>query len=143
VVVALYATLVLATVLAVALALGAGPLISAIYGRDFLDGASALRLLLPGTVLYAGTLVVISGLYSVDRPFTASVAQAVGAVLTVAGLALFLSSGGIRAAAIVSSVAYAAVFVAALLAYRREARLSWRDLVPRRADFSGPAGGDR
>jgi hypothetical protein len=51
-------------------------------------------------------------------------------VVTVVGLVSFLSSGGVTAAAIVSSVSYATIFVASLLAFRHVSGLPWRGLVP-------------
>ena len=79
--------------------------------KDFeyaFDGSvTPLRLLLPGTVLYAGVGVLASGLYAVNRPFTATVAQVAGAVVTVAGLLVFLREGGVNAADAVTTVSYA------------------------------------
>ena len=56
---------------------------------------------------------------------------------TVIGLIAFLPSGGITAAAIVSSASYALIFVASLVAYRALARLPWGALA---ADARAAAG---
>jgi O-antigen/teichoic acid export membrane protein len=88
-----------------------------------------MRILLLGSVLYAAAGAPCAGLYALNRPFTAGVAQLLAAVVTVTGLLLFLQHGGIRAAAIVSTVAYGLVFALALVLYRRAAQLRWRDLV--------------
>jgi hypothetical protein len=57
--------------------------------------------------------------------------QAAGLVVTVVGLLVFLPSGGITAAAIVSTVAYGTVFVSALVAYQRATGLAWRRFLNR------------
>ena len=132
---ALYVTLAIAGVLALALALVARPLLGAVYGDDFRDAAEPLRLILPGAVLFAASSIVGAGLYAAGRPFTATLAQLAGMVVTVAGLAIFLRSGGITAAAIVSSASYATVFVATLVAYKRVTGLPWRALLPGRERF--------
>jgi O-antigen/teichoic acid export membrane protein len=126
----LYATLAIAIVLAGTIAAVAGVAVRIVYGSDFAGSVTPLRILLVGTVLYAAAGVACSGLYAVNRPFTAALAQFTAAAVTVAGLLLFLRSGGIEAAAIVSTVAYGLVFVIALALYRRTAGLTWRELVP-------------
>jgi O-antigen/teichoic acid export membrane protein len=132
---ALYITLAVAGVLALALALAARPLLGVIYGDDFRDAAEPLRLILPGAVLFAASSIVGAGLYAAGKPFTATLAQLAGMVVTVAGLAIFLRSGGITAAAIVSSVSYATVFLATLVAYKRVTGLPWPALLPGRERF--------
>jgi O-antigen/teichoic acid export membrane protein len=54
----LYATVAIAALLALALALFARPLIGFVYGDDFREAADPLRLLLPGAVLFAGASIV-------------------------------------------------------------------------------------
>jgi O-antigen/teichoic acid export membrane protein len=128
------ATLFVALGLAAGLALVAGPLVHLVFGASFDASVGALRILLPGSVLYAVALVLVSGLYAANRPFTAACVQGTGLVVTVAGLLLFLRPGGIEAAAWVSTAAYATVFAGALLAYRRASGLPWRAFaVPPRA----------
>ena len=46
--------------------------------------------------------------------FTATLTQLLGVVVTVVGLIAFLPTGGITAAALVSSASYGAIFVASL-----------------------------
>jgi uncharacterized membrane protein len=77
----------------------------------------------------------VSGLFAVNRPWSASVAYLSGVITTVVGLALFLRSGGIMAAAWVSTVTYVQVFVVALWMYKRAARLTWAQFVPVRTWF--------
>jgi O-antigen/teichoic acid export membrane protein len=123
------ATLLVALGLALGLALVAGPLVHAVFGASFAGSVGALRILLPGSVLYAVALVLVAGLYAANRPFTAACVQGAGLLVTVAGLLAFLRSGGIEAAAWVSTAAYATVFACALLAYRRTSGLPWRAFV--------------
>jgi O-antigen/teichoic acid export membrane protein len=123
------ATLLVALALAVVLALIAEPLVRIVFGAGFAGSVGALRILLPGSVLYAAALVLVAGLYACNRPFTAACAQCSGLVVTVAGLLLFLRGGGIEAAAWVSTAAYATVFACALATYRLAAGLPWRAFV--------------
>jgi O-antigen/teichoic acid export membrane protein len=125
----LQATFFVAALLALAIALVGGVALRLLYGSEFEPGVAPLRLLLPGSVCYACAAVLWSGLYALNRPLTAAASQALGVVVTVTGLTLFLRAGGIEIAALVSTVAYAAVFAAALVLYRRAANLAWREFV--------------
>lgn len=131
---ALLVALAMATVVAVF----APQLVRLLYGGEFEGAVTPLRLMLPGSVLYAGTFVVMSGLYAKDRPLTAGLTQLVSVVVTGVGLLLFLESGGTDAAALVTSVAYGIGFVLALAVYRRVAGLRWRDLLPGRLPAPRP-----
>lgn len=118
-------------VLAILLAAIARPALELVYGEEFGAAAKALRLLLPGTALLALASILVAGLYAAGRPATATLVQAAGLVVTVVGLLAFLPSGGITAAAIVSSAAYGTVFVCALVAYRQATGLEWRRFLNR------------
>jgi O-antigen/teichoic acid export membrane protein len=126
----LWASLAVAGLLAVGLAVFAKPLLGLVYGDDFRDAAESLRLLLPGAVLFAGASILSAGIYAVGRPFTATLTQVLGMVVTLVGLAIFLSGGGITAAALVSSASYATIFVASLIAYKRVSGTPWRRFLP-------------
>jgi O-antigen/teichoic acid export membrane protein len=140
----MHATLAIGTLFALVIGLTADLAIPAVYGPDFGASILPLRLLLPGSVLYGAAVVLASGLYAAGRPFTASIPQAVGLVVTAVGLLVFLRSGGIEAAAIVSTASYAVVFLLALVLYGRTAGLRWRAYLsaPARPDYlvSAPAG---
>jgi O-antigen/teichoic acid export membrane protein len=127
---ALWASLLVAAVLAAVLALLAGPLLGLVYGEDFRDASESLLLLLPGAVLFAGSSILGAGVYAAGRPFTATACQVAGMVVTVAGLFAFLAVGGIIAAALVSTASYATVFVALLIAYQRVTGRPWRSFLP-------------
>jgi antigen flippase len=127
VVLSLQATLALAAVSAVALFVGAEIALTTIYGEAFRHATDTLRLLLPGTVMYAGSTVLAAGLHGAGRPWRATLGQFTGAAVTVVGLIVFVPRGGITAAAAVSTAAYTTVFVANLIAYRRTTSLEWSD----------------
>jgi O-antigen/teichoic acid export membrane protein len=126
----LWASLVAALGLALVLALFARPLLGFVYGDDFRDAAEPLLLILPGAVLFAGSTILTAGVYAAGRPFVATITQVLGMIVTVAGLLAFLGTGGITAAALVSSVSYATVFLATLYAYKRVSGVPWRVFVP-------------
>jgi O-antigen/teichoic acid export membrane protein len=126
----LYATLAIAGALALVVAVFAGPLLGVIYGAQFRPAASTLQLILPGAVLFAGSSIVSAGVYAAGRPLVASLAQVFGVAVTVIGLSVFLRGGGITAAAVISSVSYATVFVATVVAYKFVAGVPWRWFVP-------------
>lgn len=124
----LHATLVVGMAIAVGLGVLAGLLVPLIYSDQFAASVEPLRILLPGAVLFAAANILISGLYGLGRPATGVIAQAIGALITVVGLLLFLRSGGVRAAAIVSTISYTSVFLAATFLYRRYSGATWREL---------------
>jgi O-antigen/teichoic acid export membrane protein len=126
----LWASLAIAGLLALGLALFARPLLGLVYGDQFRDAAEPLVLILPGAVLFAGSSILAAGVLAVGRPFTATFAQILGMVVTVTGLFVFLRRGGITAAALVSTASYATVFLATLVAYRGVTGASWRSFLP-------------
>lgn len=126
----LWASLAVAGLIALGLALFARPLLGFVYGDEFRDAAEPLILLLPGAVLFAGSSIISAGVYAEGRPFTATVAQLIGMFVTVVGLSVFLSTGGITAAALVSTAAYSTVFLATLVAYKVVTGRPWRSFVP-------------
>jgi O-antigen/teichoic acid export membrane protein len=125
----LQAVLMIGVAIAVPLAVLANVVLNLVYGAEFEGAATALRILLPGLVLDAAAMVLWSGLLAANRPFLSSVAAAPAAVLTVVGLILFLESGGIEAAAIVSSCAYTVVFVISIFLYKHVTGLRWRHFL--------------
>jgi len=142
---ALRVTLALGAALALVLALVAEVGVRLIYGAEFEGAVTALRILLPGSVLLAGAGVLQAGLYALNRPLTAGAAGVAGVAVTIVGLLLFLRAGGINAAAIVSTVSYAVVFLVAFELYRRAAGLSMGALAIRERqhhpDSSAGSGG--
>jgi O-antigen/teichoic acid export membrane protein len=127
----LHASLLAGILLAVPLAAFGSLAIRVVYGDAFSDSYPLLLLLLPGAVLFAAAPTLIGGINAANRPFTASIPQITGALLTVAGLIVFLPLGGSTAAAIVSTAVYTVVFTLALLIYRRVSGAPWSAFVPR------------
>ena len=125
-----WASLAIATAGALALALLARPLLGLVYGDDFRAASTSLLLLLPGGVLFAASSILNAGIYAAGHPFTATTTQIIGMLVTVVGLIIFLSGGGVTAAAIVSSASYATIFLSSLVAYRHVTGLPWGALVP-------------
>jgi O-antigen/teichoic acid export membrane protein len=126
----LHATLIIGILLGSGLFLFADLGVRLVYGEEFSESVLPLLILLPGTVLYAAAFILLNGLYAENRPFTATIAQMLGMVVTVAGLLIFLRSGGILAAAIVSTVAYGLVFVVAGVLYWHATGLRWQSFLP-------------
>jgi O-antigen/teichoic acid export membrane protein len=126
----LWASLAVAAALAAGLALLARPLLGLVYGDDFRDAAEPLLLILPGAVLFAGASILNAGVYAAGRPFTSTATQIAGMLVTIVGLSVFLRTGGITAAALVSTASYTTVFLASLLAYQRVAGIPWSQFVP-------------
>jgi O-antigen/teichoic acid export membrane protein len=137
----LFATMAIAALMALILGLFAAPVLGLVYGRSFRQAAPTLQLLLPGAVLFAGSSILSAGIYAAGRPFTTTLTQLAGMTVTVVGLVLFLPTGGITAAAIVSTTAYTTVFVSTLVAYKLINDLPWRSFLPtpaRLRDLTAP-----
>ena len=103
-----------ALIVAAILALAAPWLVSALYGPDFAGSVTALRLLLPGMVFWAGVSILAGGINATGKPVRSSKAQLIGLAVTVIGLAVTLPTVGIVGAAITSTVAYTIVFLVLL-----------------------------
>jgi O-antigen/teichoic acid export membrane protein len=103
--------------------------IKLVYGDAFAAAAPPLRVLLPGEVLEAASIVLLTGMLAANRPFLSTVAYAPSAIFTIAGLLIFLQSGGIMAAAIVTTCAYTVSFVITVILYKRLAGLEWRHFL--------------
>jgi O-antigen/teichoic acid export membrane protein len=130
VIASLWGSLLVAAAVALVLGLFARPLLGLVYGDSFRDAAEPLVLLLPGAVLFAGSSILAAGIYAAGRPLTATIAQALGTVVTVVGLLVFLREGGITAAALVSTASYSTVFLSTLIVYKHVSGQSWRAFVP-------------
>ena len=107
-----------------------------LYGTDYVPAVAPLIALGPG--------VVAMGLYKVlTRNFSSRNRQQVTVLVAIVGLtlnvtldALLIPRLATAGAALASSCAYSAMGLALLLAFRRESRLSWREILqPRRDDL--------
>lgn len=134
-----HATMLMGVLLAIPVAVLAPWLLEIVYSSQFSGAAGALRLLAPGAVLLAMTNFVVSGLYGQNRPATAGATQLPGVAITLVGLFLFLRSGGIEAAALISSITYATSLIIASTVYLNRAAIGWRELFDPRATASAIA----
>jgi O-antigen/teichoic acid export membrane protein len=100
-----------------------------VYGADFEAAAGPLRVMLPGELLEAASTVLWAGMLAANRPFLSTAAYMPSAIVTIAGLLIFLQSGGIMAAALVTTCAYATSFVITVILYRRVAGLEWKNFL--------------
>ncbi len=105
------ATFAISSVVAVILAVGAPQLLRIAFGAQFEKATVALRLLLPGAVAFDVLGVMGTKLLTEGRPGEASLAAAIGAVATVAGLTLLIPKYGIEGAAAVTSIAFVSEIV--------------------------------
>jgi O-antigen/teichoic acid export membrane protein len=96
---------------AVGLAVFGRWLVTRVWGADFADAVTPMRILLPGLVMWTAAAILTSGLKAAGRPTGTSGAQFAGMVVTVVGLVTLLPTIGIDGAAVTSSVAYTTVFV--------------------------------
>jgi O-antigen/teichoic acid export membrane protein len=121
---------------ALVLAMAAPVIVPLAFGEAYEDSIEPLWLLLPGTVLLCGSKVLTSYIFSQGRPLVNTGITVISLVVTlVANLALvpWLDVNG---AAIASSLAYAAHFAAALIAYGWiSGRSPLRALLPDRGDI--------
>ncbi|MBJ7354222.1 MAG: oligosaccharide flippase family protein [Thermoleophilaceae bacterium] len=148
-----HATIILGLVLAAPVALLAPWLLALVYSQSFEAASTALRLLAPGAVLLAMTNVLVSGLFGKGRPATGGFAQLPGAIFMVVTLALFLGTGGIEVAALISTITYGISVVVAGTAYLHfsettsrelfDLRPTARELIARLRRTSGAALGGR
>ena len=122
-------TFITAATLALVIALAARPVIDYAYGAAFDGSVIPLLVMLPGSVCYAAAYVVWAGLGSLNRPGRAAMSQIPGVAITIFGLLAFLGKGGLMAAALVSTIAYASVLILALVLLIRASGLTFRELV--------------
>jgi O-antigen/teichoic acid export membrane protein len=125
----LHLTLGISVAVALVIGLLANVLVTLVYGSDFSDSATALRILLPGVVIDAATAVMVSGLLADGFPARAAAAAMAGMLVTVVGLTLVLPNGGIEGAALVSTLSYTTAFVATVSIYKWSLKLAWRDFI--------------
>jgi O-antigen/teichoic acid export membrane protein len=105
-----------------ALALIGRFLIVAIYGPDFAAAYGPLLALLPGIVLLGGAKVLTNEMAGRGYPQYNSIASAAGLAVTLLLDLTLIPRLGVMGAAIASSIAYAGIFVLALIFYGRASR---------------------
>ena len=124
-----YATLAVGGFFALALAAVAEVAVRLVYGDAFAGAVEPLRLMLPGVVFQSMAAILAAGISASGRPFTATLTSLAGAGVTIAGLVLFLESGGLNAAALVTTAAYALILVLNAIVYRRITGSGWGELL--------------
>jgi O-antigen/teichoic acid export membrane protein len=106
-----------------------------LFGSEFGPAATPFAILLPGavclTIWYVLSLYIVSAL---RRPGTTTIIQGLGFLVSAPLYWLAVRHWGINGAAIVSTVTYAAVFVAGLLVLTRSPHVRWSQLRPRADD---------
>jgi O-antigen/teichoic acid export membrane protein len=122
--VALRGSLAVASTLVLGLAVSAPWVIPLLFGNRYRSAVHLVWLLCPGTVCLALNQVMGDILRGRGRPSYAIAGEVTAAVVTVAGLAAFTGRYGTTAAAVVSSVAYAATSVVLGLLLRRSTRIA-------------------
>jgi O-antigen/teichoic acid export membrane protein len=115
-------TLALTALGGLALAALGRTLIVLIYGEAFAPAYGPLLALLPGVVLLGGAKVLTNEIAGRGHPQYNSMASALGLGLTIFLDLLLIPRFGVLGAAIASSLAYAAIFVAAIVFYARVSR---------------------
>jgi O-antigen/teichoic acid export membrane protein len=115
-------TLALTALGGMALAVVGRTLIVLIYGEAFATAYGPLLALLPGVVLLGGAKVLTNEIAGRGHPHYNSVASALGLGLTIVLDLLLIPRFGVLGAAIASSLAYAAIFVAAIVFSARVSR---------------------
>lgn len=115
------ATLLISSVVAVALALFAPVVLRVVFGDQFAPAAPALRFLLLGSVAYDMVGVITTKLFADGRPGEAAWSSLFGTIITVIGLIVWAPRSGIKGAAMVTSIAWASqvVFLVARGGIRR------------------------
>ncbi|MCA1587115.1 MAG: polysaccharide biosynthesis C-terminal domain-containing protein [Chloroflexi bacterium] len=118
----------LAFCLAVAGTLAGGAIIAAddvialLFGADFAEAVTPMRILLVGAVALAVSTVVGDTLRGLGRPLDPARAEVLGVITTIALLAALVPSRGIEGAAIASTISYTVVMTALVVTYRRRVR---------------------
>jgi O-antigen/teichoic acid export membrane protein len=90
-----------------------------VFGDAYSDSVTPLLWLLPGTVALSGSKILASYIFSQGKPGLNSLITIGSLVVTVAADFALIPPFGVTGAAIASTLAYAAHFALALIAYRR------------------------
>ncbi len=130
-------TLVLLGLACIVVALLADVGVGLFWGDDFSGAANALRILLPGTLVY-GLAAGISGYYTYQRgrPWLAGVISSSSLVIDIALALVFVPRWGINGAALATSISYVLAMGAAAAYFLHDTRTSPAALFRfRRTDF--------
>jgi O-antigen/teichoic acid export membrane protein len=118
-----------ASLLGVALFVFGPTVINVVYGQEFDPAGDLMRILVPGIVALVGGQIIISLLNAAGRPGLGSAVLVPSVVITIVGLLVFLPRYGVTAAATVSTISYAAMFLVALVALRSAVGVRFTDVA--------------
>lgn len=123
--------------LAAAMAAAAGPAVALVYGSSFAPSASALRILLIGSMAMVPAKLALNHLAGIGRPQYLSLAALIGLAATVAFDLALIPRWGVTGAAWGSTIAYLLVAGTALFWMRRRGGVGLKEsLFIRAADFA-------
>lgn len=135
---ALRLTLLISSIGGVGAALIAPLAIPMLFGDSFADAVLVFQILIPGTILFSLTRVIVQFMAGANRPRWNTGIAAVGAVMTVLMSVVLIPFFGANGAAAATSIAYLAATAVALYAFLQVSALPLRDLVAFRASDWSP-----
>jgi O-antigen/teichoic acid export membrane protein len=100
-----------------------------VFGSVFAPSVPSALVLVPASAILAWARIAEAGLQGLGHPTIVLVAEAVAALVTVAGLVVFLPTNGIFGAALASLLGYSTIAVFTVVAIRRSTRQEIRSLV--------------
>jgi O-antigen/teichoic acid export membrane protein len=100
-----------------------------VFGSGFAPSIPSALVLVPAGAILAWARIAEAGLQGLGHPTVVLVAEAVGAVVTVAVLPILLHTDGIFGAAVASLLGYSTIAIFAVLAIRRSTQQRIRALV--------------
>ena len=119
------------------LALLAHPLVAVLFSPAFLPMVTVIQILAIGVTLRCGSKILEPYLLGTNRPGTASLSMATGALINLGLLYIFLPRLGINGAAIGVVGSYLATFLFLCFSFLRHSGLEIRDISwPRKSDFN-------
>jgi O-antigen/teichoic acid export membrane protein len=123
-----------ATLLGLAVAILAQPVIGILYGREYLPAVPAILCLIPGIVVFAPVNIIASHLAGTGRPELNMVASAGSVVVTVVLDLVLIPSFGIVGAAAATTASYGTAAVIIALMYSRASSVAVGDAFWPRLD---------
>ncbi len=114
-------TLVILSAVCIVLFAGATVIVDTFFNKEFAGMATALRILLPGTLLY-GLAAAFSGFYTYQRgiPWAAAVVAGVGLAVDLSLDFVFVPKMGVNGAALASAIAYGVAMLGAIAFFLRD-----------------------
>jgi O-antigen/teichoic acid export membrane protein len=127
-------TTIISTVSMLLVAVTGSPAIAIIFGKDYYAMLPSFLLLLPGIAALGGASILAGDLASRQKPKYSILISCVILVVTVVLNLALIPLIGIAGAALVSSISYIADGVLWLIFYRRESKVSIKEMIPRWED---------